>query len=105
MSREGMVHALKQIHRVLQPRGVLGDLRPDRYPDPGQPHPNLPSVLWASGGREIPAGVLEKAPENLRRHRTATAGAGSATSAFALGYTVAPTASTVGPTRCATSRN
>ena len=72
MSREGMVHALKQIHRVLQPRGVLGDLRPDRYPDPGQPHPHLPSVRWASGGREIPAGVLEKAPENLRRHRTAT---------------------------------
>lgn len=72
MSDEGMVHALEQIHRVLRPHGVLADLRPDRFPDPGQPHPRLPSIGWASGGREIPAGVLEKAPENLRRHRGAT---------------------------------
>jgi hypothetical protein len=72
MSREGMVHALKQIRRVLKPDGVLADLRPDRFSDPDEPQPRLPSVCWASGGRELPAGVLEKATENLRRHRTAT---------------------------------
>jgi len=67
-----MVHALKQIRRVLKPHGVLADLRPDRFSDPDQPHPRLPSIRWASGGRELPAGVLEKAPENLQRHRAAT---------------------------------
>src|ERR1700737_15691 len=67
-----MVHALAQIHRVLRPGGVVADLRPDRFASPRQPQPQLPKIYWASHRRERLQGVLEKAPENLRKHRAAT---------------------------------
>lgn len=67
-----MVHALAQIHRVLRPGGVVADLRPDRFASPRQPQPQLPKIYWASHRRERLQGALEKAPENLRKHRAAT---------------------------------
>ena len=67
-----MVHALAQIHRVLRPGGVVADLRPDRFANPRQPQPRLPKISWASDGRERLQGVLDKAPENLHRHRAAS---------------------------------
>jgi hypothetical protein len=67
-----MVHALAQIRRVLHPGGVLADLRPDRFASLRQPRPQLPKIYWALEGRERFQGVLDKGPENLRKHRAAT---------------------------------
>jgi hypothetical protein len=67
-----MVHALEQIHGVLRPGGVVADLRPDRFASPRQPRPHLPNIYWASDRRERHQGVLDKMPENLRKHRAAT---------------------------------
>ena len=67
-----MVHALTQIHQVLRPGGVVADLRPDRFASTRQPRPRLPKIYWASDGRERLQGILDKAPENLQRHRAAT---------------------------------
>ena len=67
-----MVHALTQIHRAIRPGGIVADLRPDRFAVPRQPRPQLPRICWASDGRERLQGTLDKAPENLQRHRAAT---------------------------------
>lgn len=67
-----MVHALTQIHRALRPGGAVADLRPDRFASARQPRPQLPKIYWASHRRERLQGVLEKATENLRKHRAAT---------------------------------
>lgn len=66
-----MVHALAQIHRVVRPGGVVADLRPDRFAGARQLRPHLPKIYWASHRRERLLGVLDKAPENLRKHRAA----------------------------------
>jgi hypothetical protein len=67
-----MVHALTEIHRVLHSGGVAADLRPDRFPSARQARPDLPRIYWTLAGRERFQGVLDKAPENLLRHRAAT---------------------------------
>jgi hypothetical protein len=67
-----MVHALSQLHRAIRPGGIVADLRPDRYARPRQPRPHLPKIYWASDGRERFQGILDKVPENLRKHRAAT---------------------------------
>ena len=67
-----MVHALTQIHRVLRPSGVVADLRPDRFARSRQSQPGLPKIYWSADGRERLQGTLDKAPENLRKHRAAT---------------------------------
>lgn len=69
MAHEGMVHALREIHRVLTPRGMLADLRADRRMDPRKRHVALPRVYCVSDGGEILAGVLKK--ENVADHRAA----------------------------------
>jgi hypothetical protein len=90
-----MVHALRQIHRVLAPRGVVADLRPDRRvhrrtsharltpaslagltaaPPRGErrtllgglPQVYLGSELWSG-----PSGVLQKTAKKLADHRAA----------------------------------
>ena len=66
-----MVHALTQIHRAIRPGGIVADLRPDRFAVPRQPRPQLPRICWASDGRERLQGTLDKAPENLLKHRAA----------------------------------
>jgi hypothetical protein len=71
MAPEGMVHALTQIHRVLRPKGVLADIRPDRFPGSRHRGPHLPRVYWSSRGRERLVGVARKTSENLRKHRAA----------------------------------
>ena len=69
MPHKGMVHALTEIHRVLTPRGVLADLRPDRRTAMGKRWRGLPRVYCVSDGGEILAGVLGK--ENVADHRAA----------------------------------
>lgn len=66
-----MVHALTQIHRVIRPGGIVADLRPDRFADPRRSRPQLPEIYWAPDGRKR-FQVLNKSPENLRKHRAAT---------------------------------
>jgi hypothetical protein len=72
MAPEGMVHALKEIVRVLKPRGTLIDIRPDRFSNPRQRRPMLPAVYWRSNRGDAAAGTLGKTAPNLRRHRAAT---------------------------------
>ncbi len=72
MAPEGMVHALKQIFRVLNPGGALIDIRPERFSDPRQRRPTLPAVHWRSTHGDVPAGRLGKTAPTLRRHRAAT---------------------------------
>jgi len=61
MTHEGMVHALRELHRVLKPGGRLADLRPDRRLDPGKPRRDvLAKLFYLRGGREISVGVLEE---------------------------------------------
>ena len=67
-----MVHALARIHRVLRPGGVVVDLRPDRFAGPCQRRPHLPKIFWVSQRGERLQGVLDKAPQNLHKHRAAT---------------------------------
>src|SRR6266550_4009226 len=67
-----MVHALTQIHQAIRSGGVVADIRPDRFAVPRQPRPQLPRICWASDGPERLQGTLDKAPENLLRHRAAT---------------------------------
>jgi hypothetical protein len=72
MTPEGMVHALRQLVRVLKPRGTLIDIRPERYSHPRQRRPALPTACWRSHHGDLAAGRLGKVPSNLRRHRAAT---------------------------------
>jgi hypothetical protein len=67
-----MVHALRRIHRAIRPGGIVADLRPDRFARPHQSRPQLPKIYWAADGRDRLQGVLDKVPENLRKHRAAT---------------------------------
>jgi len=61
MTHEGMVHALREIHRVLTPGGLLADLRPDRRLDARKRRRDvLAKLFYARGGRETPVGVLEE---------------------------------------------
>lgn len=61
MTHEGMVHALREIHRVLTPGGLLADLRPDRRLEAGKRRRDvLAKLLYLRGQREIPVGVLEE---------------------------------------------
>lgn len=61
MTHEGMVHALREIHRVLTPGGGLADLRPDRRLDSGKHRRDvLAKLSYLRGRREIPVGVLEE---------------------------------------------
>ncbi|MGH9197934.1 MAG: hypothetical protein ACRD1T_19620 [Acidimicrobiia bacterium] len=56
-----MVHALREIHRVLTPGGLLADLRPDRHLDAGMRRRDvLARISYRRGGREVPVGVLEE---------------------------------------------
>jgi hypothetical protein len=56
-----MVHALRELHRVLTPGGFLADLRPDRRLDPGKRRRDvLAKIVFLRGRREIPVGVLEE---------------------------------------------
>ncbi len=82
-----MVHALRQIHRVLAPRGVVADLRPDRRVRQRTPHARLtpagPAGLTPAGpaglpqvylGSDLwrgPIGVLQKTAKKLADHRAA----------------------------------
>ena len=67
-----MVHALRQVRRVLRRGGTLIDIRPDRFRDPTRRRARLPRVGWRSGRGEVAAGRLDKTAANLRRHRAAT---------------------------------
>ncbi len=61
MAHEGMVHALREIHRVLTPVGLLADLRPDRRLTPGMRRRDvLARISYRREGREVPVGVLEE---------------------------------------------
>lgn len=61
MTHEGMVHALREIHRVLTPGGLLADLRPDRRLEGRKRRRDvLAKLLYRRGQREIPVGVLEE---------------------------------------------
>jgi len=61
MAHEGMVHALREIHRVLTPEGLLADLRPDRRLEGGGRRRDvLAKISYRRGRREIPVGVLEE---------------------------------------------
>ncbi len=75
-----MVHALRQIHRVLAPQGVVADLRPDRRvhqrtkhagPPPAGPA-GLPRV-YVGSSRWRGVGVLQKTAKKLADHRAADA--------------------------------
>lgn len=72
MTPEGMVHALRQLVRVLKPRGTLIDIRPDRFSHPRQGRPALPTLYYRSTHGDLAAGRLGKTASNLRRHRAAT---------------------------------
>jgi hypothetical protein len=67
-----MVHALRRIHRAIRPGGIVADLRPDRFPRPRQPRPQLPKIYWTADGRDRLQGVLDKGTDSLRKHRAAT---------------------------------
>lgn len=61
MTHEGMVHALRELHRVLTPGGLLADLRPDRALDGRKRRCDvLAKIFFLRGRREIPVGVLEE---------------------------------------------
>lgn len=61
MTHEGMVHALREIHRVLTPGGLLADLRPDRRLEGGKRRRDvLAKLRYRRGQREIPVGVLQE---------------------------------------------
>lgn len=61
MAHEGMVHALRETHRVLTPGGYLADLRPDRRLEGGKRRRDvLAKIFYRREGREIPVGVLEE---------------------------------------------
>ncbi len=66
------MHALREIARVLNPHGVLIDIRPDRYNPPRRRRPALPVAYWRSNHGDVLAGSLGKVASNLRRHRAAT---------------------------------
>lgn len=71
-----MVHALRQIHRVLAPHGVVADLRPDRRLHQRTRHARLtlawlPRVYLGSGLWRGPVGVLQKTGKKLADHRAA----------------------------------
>ncbi|MBI3975015.1 MAG: hypothetical protein HY334_01340 [Armatimonadetes bacterium] len=55
-----MVHALKEIHRVLTPGGWLADLRPNRRLEGRRRRDVLATLFGLRGRREIPVGVLEE---------------------------------------------
>lgn len=67
-----MVHALKEISRVLKPGGTLIDIRPERYRHPRERRPAMPAAYWRSTRGDVAAGRLGKTASNLRRHRAAT---------------------------------
>lgn len=61
MTHEGMVHALRELHRVLKPGGWLADLRPDRRLDSGKRRRDvLTKLFYLRGRQEIPVGTLEE---------------------------------------------
>ncbi len=53
-----MVHALKEVHRVLAAGGYLADVRP--YRDARRLRAALPHVSCLVDGREVPMGMLEE---------------------------------------------
>jgi hypothetical protein len=65
-----MVHALKEIYRVLVAGGYLADLRPDRGTALSGSGPSFPEAVVSSAKGSQRAGVLEK--EDLEVHRAAS---------------------------------
>lgn len=56
-----MVDALTEAYRVLQPDGILADLRPDR--DPGGRRVKWLDAYWVRDGRWEPVGALREGME------------------------------------------
>ena len=76
-----MVHALRQIHRILAPQGVVADIRPERRVHGPTRHAwlspagsaGLPRVYVGSSHWRGPVGVLQKTAKKLADHRAADA--------------------------------
>lgn len=58
-----MVHALREAHRVLDSRGVVADLRPERDPGNRRRRSIRAEMHW--DGRWAPVGVMRETPEDI----------------------------------------